>query len=468
MQYFWDKLEAYSEKIALISENETVSYNELTNTADMIAENVPERSLVFLVCQNKIASVIGYLAFLRKRAVTVLLSSSIDAELFEKLKNIYKPQYIWCPNDFLEDSSCYSFGGYKLISTGNDSPIMNEDLALLVTTSGSTGSPKFVRLSYQNLQSNTEAINTFLEVLAEDKAITTLPMNYVYGLSIINSHLMAGAGLIITEKPVFDKKFWGIFKNYGATTFGTVPYIYEVLDKLHFFNMDFPSLKYITQAGGKLNKALHKKIGKAMVEKGKKLIVMYGASEATARMSYLPPEISEEKAGSIGISIPGGRFELIDTNGKIISESNTIGELVYYGDNVMWGYADNRDDLSKGDEMHGRLLTGDLAKRDDDGYYYIVGRKSRFVKVFGNRVSLSEIEELLSKEDYQTACVGEDNHIRIYTTSNNTDGIIDYISKKTGLNRRVFSAYYISSIPRNQAGKIQYSKLENFHKNPSN
>jgi len=459
MRFFWNNLEQYGKSPALISEQETVSYKELSQIADMIAGDIPERSFAFLICKNQIASVVGYIAFLRKRIVPVLLSASIDNELFNNLMRIYKPQFIWCPEDFLNETGTHCYGGYKLISTGNDCPKMNDNLAVLVTTSGSTGSPKFVRLSYQNIQSNTESITEFLGIVSEDKAITTLPMNYVYGLSIIQSHLMAGAGIIMTEYTVFDRQFWQIFKSNGATTFGAVPFIYQMLDKLHFLNMDLPSLRYITQAGGKLGKDLHNKIGSSMYEKGKKFIVMYGASEATARMSYVPSTFTEEKAGSIGIAIPGGRFELINSDGMVITESNKVGELVYYGKNVMQGYALSREDLDKGDEMHGRLATGDLAKRDDDGFYYIVGRKNRFIKIFGNRVNMTEIEDLLTAKGYEVACVGKDDHIKIYTTSKERKEIVAYISKKTGLNPMAFTAITSPIIPRNQAGKVLYSEL---------
>jgi len=462
MDYFWNILESYKEKTALISEQETISYKKLSQIADIIAEDIKERSLVFLVCKNQIACVAGYLAFLRKRVVTVLLSSSIDTELFEKLIDIYKPQFVWCPEDFSKKSGTFFYGGYKLLETGNSCPETNEKLAVMIPTSGSTGSPKLVRLSYDNIQSNTESIAEYLKIVPDDKAITTLPMNYVYGLSIIQTHLFAGASVIVTENNVFDMRFWKLFKRHGATTFGEVPYVYNKLDKLDFLSMDLPSLRYITQAGGKLGKGLHYKIGKAMHEKGKKFIVMYGASEATARMSYVPSEIAEEKAGSVGVAIPGGRFELVDFDSTVITESDKEGELVYYGKNVMLGYARCREDLSKGDEMHGRLETGDMAKRDSDGFYYITGRKNRFVKAFGNRVNLEEIEGLLSEKGYDVACLGEDEHITIYTTSKERNKIVDYISEKTGLNSMVFEVITSRTIPRNQSGKIQYPKLRAF------
>lgn len=459
MNYFWDNFEAFGDKTALITESESISYNKLVQHSDRIVSLIPERSLVFLVCKNTLASIYGYIGFLRKRIVPVLISDSIGPELFDNLAGTYKPQFIWCPETFSDAPGILSEGGYKLISTGNAMPLINDLLALLVSTSGSTGSPKLVRLSYQNIQSNTAGIVDSLGISESDKPITTLPMNYVYGLSIINTHLMKGAGIIVNDHGFLDLNFWSLFKEKGATTFGAVPFLYQILDKIDFYSAEMPSLQYITEAGGKLGKELHLKIAKAMHKKGKDFIVMYGASEATARMSIVPSEMAEEKPGSIGLPIVGGRFELIDDSGNVISDSDTVGELIYYGDNVMLGYAECLSDLALGDNLHGRLKTGDLAKRDADGVYYFIERKDRSIKVFGNRVNLSEIEALLSENGFDAAVTGKEDHINIYTSFNDTEKLISYITKATGLNRMAFSAFCVKSIPRTASGKIMYSEL---------
>jgi acyl-coenzyme A synthetase/AMP-(fatty) acid ligase len=232
-----------------------------------------------------------------------------------------------------------------------------------------------------------------------------------------------------------------------------------MLKRLRFLRMDLPDLRCITQAGGKLSADLCVEFAEGMRAIGKDFIVMYGATEATARMSYVPREMAAEKAGSIGIPIPGGRIELVGVDGKTITEAGVTGELVYYGENVTLGYAESRADLSKPDERHGRLETGDMAQRDEDGCYYIVGRKSRFLKIYGSRVNLMEIEELLRKQGYEAACVGEDDHMRVYATNTDVDGIHAYISSVTGINRVAFEIIYIKEIPRNDAGKILYSEL---------
>ncbi|MDR2940974.1 MAG: AMP-binding protein [Treponema sp.] len=366
-------------------------------------------------------------------------------------------------DEFSDYSKVYSVWGYTLLKTPYDKIFpLYEELALLLTTSGSTGSPKFVRQSYANIRANTESIVKYLEIDATERPITTLPMSYTYGLSIINSHLWVGASIILTQKTLMQKEFWQQFKDYGATSFGGVPYIYEMLEKLRFFRMDLPSLHTMTQAGGKLSPELHKKFAEYAQTNGKKFVVMYGQTEATARMSYLPVEKSLEKYGSMGIAIPGGEFSLIDIDGKEIMEPEVVGELVYKGTNVTLGYAKSGADLAKGDERSGVLVTGDMAKRDADGFYYIVGRKKRFLKIFGSRVNLDETERLINGafEGLDCACGGVDDKMTVFITNAGvTDKVMKFLTEKTGINRAAFMITVIDRIPRSESGKILYSEL---------
>ncbi|MBQ8912894.1 MAG: AMP-binding protein, partial [Lachnospiraceae bacterium] len=251
-----------------------------------------------------------------------------------------------------------------------------------------------------------------------------------------------------------------------ATSIAGVPYNYEILEKLRFFRMTLPSLKTMTQAGGKLSPELHKKFAEYARDNDKHFVVMYGQCEATARMAYLPYEKSLEKYGSMGVAIPGGKFTLIDAEGKEINDADTVGELVYEGPNVTLGYAERGEDLIKGDERGGVLVTGDMAKRDEEGYYYIVGRKKRFLKVYGNRVNLDETERLLkTKFDYMDcACGGVDDHMYIFVTSKEVENDVkDYISSITHLNPAAFSVVWIDEIPKNDSGKTKYSELEKYY-----
>lgn len=461
-RFFWDTIGEYGERCALISGTARKSYLELDALAKAIVREIPDRSLVFCICSNQMEAVAGYVGFLQKRIVPIMLSSSIDADLFEHLYAVYRPAFLWCPHEFgnCHGKEILAQDGYRLYRTGELSPVLDAELALLLTTSGSTGSPKFVRQTYRNIEANTKSIVEYLAIDDTERTITTLPLNYTFGLSIIQTHLYAGASMILTDHTIFDKAFWTLFKEQEATSFGGVPYTFQMLDRLQFLRMNLPSLRYVSQAGGALGSVLHEKFATGLREKGKKLVVMYGATEATARMSYVPAERTIEKAGSIGIAIPGGRFSLVNVDGREIQEPDTVGELVYYGDNVTQGYAECREDLAKGDERHGRLETGDMAKRDADGYYYVVGRKKRFLKLYGNRVNLVEVEQLLAQAGYEAACVGEDDHMRIYTTSRDTEGAVRFVSEKLGIHVAAFTAFHITEIPHNESGKVLYSELK--------
>lgn len=458
---------AFSGNTAIIDEGgKNYSYSWLDGECGKLAENVKSgRCLVFNLCSNEPGSLIGYAAFIDHSIVPVMLDAHMDRGLLASLIDTYQPDYLWLPSGMAEEfPSCaerYSSVGYSLLKTPFTKVFpLYEELGLLLTTSGSTGSPKFVRQSYANIRANTESIVRYLELDSTERPITTLPMSYTYGLSIVNTHLYVGASIILTQKALMQKEFWQLLKNHGATSFGGVPYTYEMLEKLRFFRMDLPTLRTMTQAGGKLSPELHKKFAEYALDKGKHFVVMYGQAEATARMSYLPHEKSLEKYGSMGIAIPGGEFSLIDVDGKEIMAPDVVGELVYKGKNVTLGYAESGKDLIKGDERGGVLLTGDMARRDEDGYYYIVGRKKRFLKLYGSRVNLVEVEELLKKKNYEAACVGEDDHMRIYTTSEDTAGLHSYIASIMGINRAAFEVFHIAAIPRNEAGKVLYSNLE--------
>ena len=225
--------------------------------------------------------------------------------------------------------------------------------------------------------------------------------------------------------------------------------------------MDIPSLKYITQAGGKLSNELTLEFINICLSKGIEFYVMYGQTEATARISYLPWKYVHSKIGSIGIAIPGGKLWLEDGNKNKINENDIIGELVYEGDNVTMGYSRDCFDLQNTNHLNRILYTGDMAKIDKDGFYFITGRKKRFVKIYGNRVSLDDIEELLKNAGYECICAGYDDNLKIYSTNLNDEKlIINYIAKQTGLNRAAYSFKYIDKIPRNSSGKVQYSALE--------
>ena len=462
---FWNTLERFGERTALITETgEHITYSALLARADEIAGAAGSRCLAFLMCRNCAGAAAGYLGFLRRGVVPVLLAENLDKSMLEGLLASYRPAYFYLPNEKAPDLpgvTAWQGESYTLLRLPYEQDYkLPEELALLLTTSGSTGSPKLVRQSGRNIEANTRSIAEYLGILPEDRAITTLHMQYTYGLSILQSHLSVGAAVILTDKTLMDKEFWALLKEQKATTFGGVPYIYEMLKKLRFDRMNLPSLRYLTQAGGKLPKELAEEFIQTCKRKNMKFIVMYGQTEATARMAYLPWEHAESHAASIGIAIPGGEFWLADPEGAPILEPETTGELVYRGPNVTLGYAENRFDLCKPDENHGELRTGDMAKRDAKGFYYIVGRKKRFLKLFGSRVNLDEVEGLLNRAGIPCACAGVDDRLDVYITDGSLLGQAErFIKEHTAINPNGFQLHVIEEIPRNDSGKVLYSAL---------
>ena len=446
--------------------NESATYKDLVSFSQKMGTVIKKRSLIFSLCENTSGSFFGYFSFICNQSVPLLLDAKIDQSLLANLIDIYQPNYLWTPSSmaasFEKSKQIFSDFGYSLLTVSEKTVPMNDDLALLLATSGSTGSPKVVRLTYKNIRTNAESIADYLKITEMERPVTTLPMHYSFGLSIINSHLISGATILLTNRTVFEKEFWSFVKERQATSFSGVPYTYEMLHRLRFFRMDLPHLKTLTQAGGRLSPALVQEFSEQSRSAGREFIVMYGQTEATARMSYLPFNKSHDKYGSIGIAIPGGKFKLLDEEGKEIVEHGLDGELVYTGDNVSLGYAEVQSDLAKEDENKGVLHTGDIARRDEDGFYYITGRKKRFVKLYGNRVNLDAMDQLLkgNMSEGEYACSGIDDNLIVYTTSRGkTDSIVNFLSEKTGINRHAFSVKEIVEIPKNSSGKILYAEL---------
>ncbi|MDO5548863.1 MAG: AMP-binding protein [Eubacteriales bacterium] len=464
---YYDSFGKFGDKIAFLQEDgETLTYAGLEAFAKELGEAVPERCLVFCFCKNAIGSAAGYLGFLYNRIVPLMVDAKINEVLAAHLLDVYSPSYLYLPDELLEQYPypvVLSRFGYSLVKTNYETVYpLYEELALLLTTSGSTGSPKLVRQSYTNIQSNTDSIVEYLELDDTERPVTTLPMNYTYGLSIINTHAMVGATMLLTTQPIVAKEFWSFMKENKATSFGGVPFTYEMLKRIRFFRMDLPDLRTFTQAGGKLAPQLHKEFAEYAQKTGKHFVVMYGQTEATARMGYLPYDKALEKFGSMGKVIPGGKFILRDINDNPIEEPGVVGEMVYEGDNVTLGYAECGADLIKGDERGGRLETGDMAKMDEDGYYYIVGRKKRFLKLFGNRVNLDEVDRMVKAEfeGLDCASTGNDDLMQIFITDEaRKDAVMELIHDRTHLNPRAYTVRIVEEIPKNEAGKVLYKEL---------
>ena len=332
---------------------------------------------------------------------------------------------------------------------------------MLLTTSGSTGSPKLVRHKYGNLEANAANVAKVFNWSVDEVGICDLPMNYTMGLNVINSHLVVGASVLMVKANLMDPDFWEFIKVNEGTSFCGVPFSYEVMRRVGFDKMDLPKLYTLAEGGGKLTDKMFTWIATYAKNNGKRFCATFGTSETSARMAFLDPDLALEKIGSMGKAIPNGELFLLD---EMENPDGTVtGELGYRGPNVTMGYALCKEDLMKGDEFCGEYHTGDIAKRDKDGFYFIIGRKGRFLKLFGLRVSLDETERIL-KTQYPEAdfvCTGDDKRMNIFTTNAELqDQIIPFISGKTNLHNSAFRVYVIDEIPRNDYGKVKFAALE--------
>lgn len=455
----------YAEKTAVITDKgERLSYAQLFDEVERFGWQLTERGLILCLCKNEIGSLIGYLSGINQGYPLVLLDGGRDNGFIHLYIKHYLPEYVWTPSE-----RCHEFGGsviyerygYSLIRTGEGHVPLNDDLALCLTTSGSTGSPKLVRLTMRNLESNARSIASYLTISDNERPITSLPMFYSYGLSVINSHLIKGATILLTNNSIFSKSFWDFFESASPSSIAGVPFTYEMLERMGFFKMDLPSLKTMIQAGGKLNAEIVDRYIRFARETNRQFIVMYGQTEASPRMSYLPFDEASTRPSSIGIAIPGGEFLLYDNDGNTILESGVEGELIYKGENVCMGYAESWEDLIKGDENNGVLKTGDMAYRDSDGFYYITGRRKRFVKIWGNRYNLDSIEQMIKPITTECACLGDDSCIHVVVADASFVGDITHLLSKTlQLDKSCYSVSVVDQIPKSPSGKIQYVDLK--------
>ena len=441
-----------------------LTYEDVCRTiTEPALRNIP-RSVIFCLCENCAGSLLGYLAFENNGQVPLLLGAKLDEGLRRNLEERYRPSYYWLPERMaggIGGQKVFEACGYVLLKIGNEPYPLNERLSLLLTTSGSTGSPKLVRHKYGNLEANAENVAKVFGWTPDEVGICDLPMNYTMGLNVINSHLAAGATVLMVKANLMDPDFWTFIKENEGTSFCGVPFSYEVMRRIGFDRMDLPKLRTLAEGGGKLTDRMFTWIATYAKNSGKRFCATFGTSETSARMAFLNPDKALEKVGSMGKAIPGGELFLLDEVKN--EDGSATGELGYRGPNVTMGYALCREDLTKGDEFCGEYHTGDIARRDADGYYFIIGRKGRFLKLFGLRVSLDETERIL-KTQYPSAdfvCTGDDKRMNIFTTEDSLKGeIIPFISGKTNLHNSAFKVFVIGEIPRNEYGKVRFAELE--------
>jgi long-chain acyl-CoA synthetase len=450
-----------------IDEGSNVSYGMLHSEIQRLAEKIPKGALVFLIGSNDQASVIFYLACLEKGAVPLLLAKDMSFDALRRLIDTYRPNFLFKNSKKNVAKEGYSLRweewGYGLFE--NDEPISHEihpELALLLATSGSTGSVKLVRLSLKNLIANAASIADYLKINSSETAITSLPFNYSYGLSAINSHLFAGASIVLTNRSLMDAGFWKLINASNVTSLAGVPYSYEMLLKLRLERLKMPTVKTLTQAGGRLDPIKVKKVAEFCLANDMRFFTMYGQTEATARISYLPLEDMLKRPDSIGKAIPNGLLRIEDAIGHAVTVSGVVGELIYEGPNVSMGYAESLGDLKLGDIFKGTLRTGDLASFDEAGFFYIEGRIKRFLKIFGVRISLDAVERTLAERGIEGAAYGVDDLLTVSIVNLQIDDFEEvqkFIATTLGIHHSGVRVRAISEFPRLANGKVDYQCL---------
>lgn len=462
----FEQIGNFGDSIALVDErNFEISYLTLYQESLCIAENLKENSIVVIGTSNTKNSLIEYIACLIAKATPLLLSASLENSKLERYVIEFDPDLVFGfeGNENLINHGFqkieFGLGIFALKKRGNVVP-QSITSALLLTTSGSTGNPQVVRISDQNLLSNTESIIDSIGLEKSSTAITTLPMFYTYGLSIINTHLLAGAKIVLSDHSVASRKFWSLIVERNVTTFGGVPLTYELVNRFGPNILKGTKINSLTQAGGGMKIDQIKKLLEVADGNDATLWLMYGQTEATARMSVFNQSQNRSRLGSVGMPIRGGRFEILDQSGQEISNSNVEGDLVYYGPNVSMGYATSRKDLFEGDMNGGRLCTGDTACFDSEGFFYITGRKSRFAKISGKRFNLDDIEDWLMRISVEAACVEEDQKLAVfYCTMIDQRKLKTQILSEFGIGSQQVLLEHIDVIPRSSSGKTLYGQL---------
>lgn len=457
----------YPGKDAIIDDTGlVVKYDDLVVFQNEIKNIVPERSLVFLLSRNVAGSMAGYCVFVSTNVVPAMFGADTHKDMMADLAETYQPDYFWLPEDMASDfpyEKVYSRFNYCLLKTGMKSYPMHRELGLLLTTSGSTGSPKLVRLSYKNIDGFEEIILNYCEDYEYNRHTSTMPIYHNYDLLGLSRMLYHGWACLLTGKNFLNPDFWTFFTENGGDSFGSVPFNYDLLERIKFREKGI-KLLYSSCGGGSLTPEVHNKYATWHKENGSTFMIIYGATEAPGGLLVLYGEDTLKKPGSIGKPVPPGEVTLEDDDGNVITQPNVPGEIVYTGPIVCMGYAQCGDDLIKDDEYNDVLHTGDIAYFDEEGFYFIVGRKARFLKLLGERVSLDETEQLLTGElkGSEVACKGVDDKLAVYVTDADEEikqKIIMFLISRLKISPTLVVVKAVDSIPRLATGKIDYSKL---------
>jgi acyl-coenzyme A synthetase/AMP-(fatty) acid ligase len=445
---FWQTLGTFADNAALLDDGgRVVTYAALEEAVSRQAQTFASerKKLVFFAIESSCSSIISYLSLLRAGHAIHLCGNPLSPALLAR----YEPDMIVWPRH-----SAFKPHGYSATDQVPDHIVLTREreaipcqdqLALLLTTSGSTGSPKLVRLSWENIAAAAYQVRAALAITQSDRAVTSLPLPYVFGLSVLHSHLCAGASIVLSRRSLMNRAFWDGVRQLRISTIAGVPWTYRLMRELGICPTTIPSLRSLTQSGAKLDRETRSWLVSTFT-KSSSVYFMYGQTEAAGRICVLPPELAAEKPDSVGRVVPDGGIFVRD------------GELVYRGPNVMLGYAERRSDLGLTDCMGGVLPTSDLGEIDRDGCVYLTGRRSRICKILGSRINLDEVEAVLASHG-PVAASSDDTTITIWCERASGGLHQSEIAQTLGLPREAIRIRTVPALPRLQSGKVAYEQL---------
>lgn len=480
VDYFFEKSK-FQKKECVCGTKENINYNSLYKSVKYLAfylyKQGKKGERIVLLADNSLFFIISYLGIIKSGATVVLTETRISRDDLKKIIKKTDTKIIFVQNKFKQRFEGFSIErliteeDLEKIPKLKESEIKtnSEDTAVIIFTSGSTGDKKGVMLSHKNIIENTKSVIKYLELTENDRVEVVLPFNYCFGASLLHTHLRIGGSMVL-NKSIFVGSVIDEINQYKCTGFAGVPSTFQILiKKTNFLRNKFPSMRYFAQAGGKLADNFISEIYKTFDKQGIKFYVMYGATEATARLSYLPPKLLKTKLGSIGKGIPGVTLEVLNKNDKPITPGE-IGEIVASGENIMQGYFQDPKETKKV-LKNGKLYTGDLATVDEDGYIYVKGRLKNIIKSGGHRISPQEIEDVILQLENVADCgivgipddiMGEAIVAIVETkikTSKFQKEIIDYCNNKLPSYKVPKRIEFVKKIPLTSFYKKDYSRI---------
>lgn len=486
---------ASPEKPAVVSRQEQVTYAELIRTAESVAAALQQHGVlkgdrVGVLMENSAFWVASYLGIIKIGAVAVPMPQRLTADTFVSLTQLIQcDTFCVDPQRFARHRAVFPRGSRVLLPKqppnvqADDpltilTPIENgtaatadvaeaEDLAALMFTSGSTGQPNAVKVSHRNIMANTDSIVSYLNLAADDRMMVVLPFDYCFGTSLLHTHLRVGGTLVINNTFTFVETVLDDMEQFACTGIAGVPTVFQhLLRRSSLTRRQLPHLRHAQQAGGRLSEVFISEFSAAFPHA--RFFVMYGQTEATARLSFLPPERLHDKLGSIGKGIPGVQLEVLDESGNSVAPDQ-VGEIVARGDNITQGYW--VPDPNKAPFRDGALHTGDLARVDSEGFIFIVGRNSEFLKLSGHRVSSKEIEDVLFElPDVLEAAVVGVQHPELGETARayvvvakganvSSETVIKHCKRRLPPYAVPHDVQFLSELPKNASGKVLKNEL---------